>query len=465
MKKNTTVTPPSPHRRRARHPRNLKRAAVPFAGLVIGAAALATGGTANAAVHPHHQPAETTGRAGAAPSSVSFVYTGAAQTVQVPVGVTTAEVDIAGAAGGNNYAHGSSQPAAWGGKGVDLTVDVPVLPGDTLTVGVGGQGDRNHFAQSPGNGGWALDGYSGGRGGSAKNGFTGNYLDGAGGGGASVLKVGDKTVIIAAAGGGAAYTSDTDGYGGDGGLNQGENGGGLGGYGGSATRPNLAINGASAAHSDAGGGGGGGGYHNGQGGGVGQMFSVGGGGGGSSLVADGVQVIATGTSGDNGSVKITWLTGPSLAPSGTAWYFQMIGAPDSQLLEVNNNATDNGAVVDTWEKTLDGDAPQANQLWVYQEDGTTGYGQLVNSNSRKCLEVSGASGAVDQWQCIAGASNELWHALTNATGGTALQVKSSGAYLGINPPDGNPGSAGNGTPVTMQTAQTNLTGWDNYAQR
>jgi hypothetical protein len=57
-----------------------------------------------------------------------FAYTGAAQTWTVPAGVTSATFDVFGAQGGD------------GGKGGEVKATLPVTPGETLQIVVGGMG-------------------------------------------------------------------------------------------------------------------------------------------------------------------------------------------------------------------------------------------------------------------------------------------------------------------------------------
>jgi hypothetical protein len=230
----------------------------------------------------------------------TFSYTGTPQQFTVPKNVTMLTVDALGAKG-----------AAIGGLGARALATIPVTPGETLAVYVGGQGNA-------GNGGYNGGG-SGGAGTSGSGGF--------GGGGASdVREGGDKLtdrVLIAAGGGGmgGGGSSTSGGAGGKGGarfggLGQGGGGttgagggggggtqhrGGHGGAGGNAgyyygypahsgSRGLGGNGGSSAGVGGAGGGGGGGGGYYGAGGGGGggsDSFvgaSGGGGGGGSSFI-------------------------------------------------------------------------------------------------------------------------------------------------------------------------------------
>lgn len=135
-----------------------------------------------------------------------------------------------------------------------------------------------------------------------------------------------------------------------------------------------------------------------------------------------------------------------------------------QMLTVDGGSIANGAAVNTWGYSYtvptgplpgsDGPLSAAredggptsilfsNQSWEFvpASDNTggtifTGYGWLRNRSSGKCLEVNGNNTAdhatVDQWDCLAGADNELWKANpANGVGDYYIQVKFDGAVLG-----------------------------------
>jgi glycine rich protein/type IX secretion system substrate protein len=152
----------------------------------------------------------------------TFGYTGALQTYTVPGGVTSVTLDVQGAMGGTGY-----NVISRGGYGGRTQCALAVTPGQVLNVFVGNVG---------GSGGGGAGGYNGGA-----SGIT--Y--GAGGGGASDIRVGgtalSNRVVVAGGGGGGAYNYGTTNYdrGGAGGGITGEAGysgnvntPGLGGYGG-----------------------------------------------------------------------------------------------------------------------------------------------------------------------------------------------------------------------------------------
>jgi hypothetical protein len=238
----------------------------------------------------------------------TFEYTGSEQRLVVPDGVTKLHVKLIGAAGLDWPFYYSSIPIP--GRGGRVDAEIPVKPGETLYVFVGGQGKIG----------------AGGFNGGGKSGLSAHSEEGAFGGGASdVREGGDKLTdrILIAGGGGASgccYRDNLDAggsggnktgvagapgnFGGGGGSQtQGGAGGkGEGGYGsqagqyGSNGRLGVGGNGGNGAkqngYSDGGpGGGGGGGYYGGGGGGGGGPgythyygFAGAGGGGGSSYV-------------------------------------------------------------------------------------------------------------------------------------------------------------------------------------
>ncbi len=250
------------------------------------------------------------GDVGAGKTSKTFHYTGNEQTFVVPKGVSQLTVVAHGGEGAGFSSYPSTDTAGRPGR---VYAIIPVHPGDTLYVFVGGSGSHGGF-----NGGGAGGAY-----------YSGSYAGNPGGGASDVRVAGTgilDRVIVAAGGGGAGQAIRTYGsdYGGNGGGLVGKNGagggssgsdggggtggtqhrGGSGGAGGSNYYGNgqpggggdlgSGGNGGDARCSNAGGGGGGGGgYYGGGGGGGGAATDYyctyypaqgGGGGGGSSYV-------------------------------------------------------------------------------------------------------------------------------------------------------------------------------------
>ncbi len=216
----------------------------------------------------------------------TFGYTGGMQTWVVPAGVTSAHFDISGAAGGEPYV-ATFNP----GKGGRAQAELPLTPGSTVYIAVGGKG------------GYPGAGYNGGGNGSRF-----------GGGGATDIRIGGTGLLARAlvAGGGGGVADHSGNPGGDGGGLTGTAGsgafGGGGGTqttGGSGTYPiwdgSFGQGGGSGGSRNATGGGGGGWY--------GGASGPGGGGGGSGYGPPGTH-FSTGVSGGNGSATITVLERP-----------------------------------------------------------------------------------------------------------------------------------------------------------
>lgn len=288
----------------------IRGAAVCGAGLVVGG--LAAGFAAPMAV------------AGTPTSATVSYRTPGSYTYSVPAGVNSLQLSAAGA--GGHKAHGHY--TALGGAGTLVQGTLPVTPGQSITIMVGG---------SDGTGGW-------GTGGHGRVGDNGGQKGGNGGSASAVVAGGNQ--IVAGAGGGAGGDSAPTNVGQESGVAE------IGGAGGgSATSLNglpgqgqLAWNaragvggdqsGANGSHGNAapgkpfgdfggGGGGGGAGWQGGRGGGAGNgsFFDViggGGGGAGSSYTAPDLSgvTVHTGANKGNGYVKIvTVASSPSVTAS------------------------------------------------------------------------------------------------------------------------------------------------------
>ncbi|HEX3459106.1 MAG TPA: glycine-rich protein [Candidatus Baltobacteraceae bacterium] len=229
----------------------------------------------------------TTAGAIARTHQMVFSYSGAEQMFKVPSGVKSIIVDAVGAAGAGNRRLGA--PPVRGGR---IRAKIPVTPGETLYVFVGGR--------------WSIGGFNGG----GSGGCTGSGARNAGGGASDVREGGDDLSNRVVVAGGAGGGGERKGHGGFGGDLIGESGhdgghrglrGGHGGNGGTQSQGGAggaggvpSGNAGSAGTLGAGGsggsgdsdihcgGGGGGGYYGGGGGGSGSQSegSVGGGSGG-----------------------------------------------------------------------------------------------------------------------------------------------------------------------------------------
>jgi len=287
------------------------------------------------------------------PQTVTFNHTGAAQTFTVPEGVTQVTAVACGAQGGTgggedpNANPNLSDADSLGGNGAaggKATAVLPVSPGETLNIHVGGAGGDGAPVIS--NNPVAVPGGAGGFNGGAKGGDADadTVSSGGGGGGASdVRQAGNglaNRVLVGGGGGGGGGggegPSDPGGAGGAGGGASGSNGGdGTGGGGGTAGTQAAGGTGGSAGNNTAGGngavgsggaggagdatgtgvggGGAGGGYHGGGGGGDGDGQGGGGGGGGSAFGPSAV-TYEQGACTGNGYVTLTYV-GPAPSPS------------------------------------------------------------------------------------------------------------------------------------------------------
>jgi hypothetical protein len=242
-------------------------------------------------------------------SMVTFAYTGAAQTWTVPPGVNEATFIVFGAQGGDAVADFDS---AFGGRGGQATATLPVTPGSTVTILVGGAGGN---VNAPSCGGPPPGGFNGG--GSGGSGAVDNgWCPGAAGGGASDVRIGGTDlahrVLVAGGGGGAipdSYPCGRPNGGAGGGLTggtapcQGGSGGDQTGKSGSG-KSGQGDAGGSNSSNGTGGGGGGGGYYGGAGGTPGA-----GGGGGSGFGPAGV-AFQTGVRQVHGLVNVVYKVGP-----------------------------------------------------------------------------------------------------------------------------------------------------------
>jgi hypothetical protein len=240
----------------------MKRFSVSGLAVLGGVAALVCAGPSALAVEPASD-SDVCQQIGSYQVDCSFPVGSTLWTV--PKGVTSIDVDLLGAAGGNGTSL-NLKPTVAGGKGGHLKVTLPVRPGDKYLINTGGKGNIQ-------------GGFNGGAG--------GPFLESGGGGGASDVRTGyglETRILVAGGGGGGGSYSR--------GIFQSVDGGG-GGGGGAASPNDVGEDGTSGAwfldcekdeivDGRGGGrlsGGGGGGYYGGGGG-----YYIGGGGGGSGYV-------------------------------------------------------------------------------------------------------------------------------------------------------------------------------------
>ena len=158
------------------------------AGLVLAGVSLSTLPSASANVWTR----------ASLPSATAFGFTDGTQSYTVPADVCAVVLDVAGAAGGEDYFETAGGP---GGTGQATVV---VAPGEQLTVLVGGEG-----SEAP-----AIGGYNGGGATASGDGAQG----GSGGGATDVLVTSTSTVLLEAGGGGGqGFDNGAGGAGGTGG--------------------------------------------------------------------------------------------------------------------------------------------------------------------------------------------------------------------------------------------------------
>ena len=258
-----------------------------------------------------------------APGSLTLNYTGAVQTWVVPTGVTSLNVDISGAKGGNGT-------TGTGGNGGRVQTTLTVIPGTTLNIYVGGAGGNlNNIA-----------GYNGG----ANTPGTLYPSNVGGGGGASDIRIGGialiDRVVVAGGGGAGGYNGCTENGGVGGGLSGGSAspgcgsatpgggtavaGGTPGAYSGYATASagTLGVGGNGAIGTS--GSGGGGGYYGGGGG------SWQGGGGGSNYSSGTGSIHTAGYRSGSGQVILSWV--PIVSAPMTYVWSPTIGLSSSVVL-------------------------------------------------------------------------------------------------------------------------------------
>jgi Glycine rich protein/Abnormal spindle-like microcephaly-assoc'd, ASPM-SPD-2-Hydin len=291
-----------------------------------------------------------------------FLYTGVEQTFVVPVDVHGVHVTAEGAAGG------AGSPWPNGGSGGTIDAEVPVTPGETLYVEVGGAGIPGNLCCSPSFNGGAAGGLD-----------TVGANHGGGGGGASDVRRLPRTAagsessrLVVAGGGGGGGGGGPQDYGPDGGAadrpgrtcgpcgSGGDSGtaaaGGLGGDAGGVDASDgadgtIGIGGNGGEGASGGGGGGGGGYYGGGGGGGGDTVSAdgggGGGGGGSSLVVGahegGGYIPALPVPFGTGVVTISYLLGmpnPAISPLNVAFGRQPVATTSERLVTIKNTGLD-----------------------------------------------------------------------------------------------------------------------------
>lgn len=358
-------------------------------------------------------------------STKTFTYTGVDQSWPVPTGVTSITVEGYGAAGGNQPGGGGSPGQGGYAKGTFGSADI--IPGHSLTIGVGGKGYQGSSAFH------AQAYYGGGAGG-----FGNPY--GSGGGGCSVVQdsTASKLLLIAGAGGASGYKGG--GFGGNGGGTTGGNAfqgrGGKGGTqsaGGAGGPVDPAVGAGFNTEGSAGttyfggqgggpgnsspGGGGGGGYYGGGGGEGNYAGDRGyGGGGGSNYVkstATGVKHTQGGTTG-SGKVVFTYNMPPN-APK--------LASPIGKAIDVTQ------PIIFQWTNSFveTGDASIAFDLH-YRVQGTSAWTAVAKQTTAGVQYTMAAN------TLVAGNTYEWQVRSYGSKSGTAGAYSASGIFSATSPP-------------------------------
>ncbi len=379
------------------------------------------------------------------PAAAGFSYTGAAQTYTVPPRVFSLSVEAVGAQGGGQFIDE-------GGKGARVQTTLAVVPGEVLTVMVGGAGT-----------------YPGGNGG-FNGGGNGGVNDG-GGGGASDIRRGAGGLadrLVVAGGGGGALGIFKGGAGGTPNGAAGQEQAGGGGQGGTQTRggdsfpANATSNGALgrggswAPGVTAGGSGGGGGYYGGGAGAV--VFTpvirYGAGGGGSSWAiptGSSGTVYSVAASGGDGVVVLT--PGPQYATPALGGT-NFVGVPAAALTGVvsTGNLPALTSTTSGTNRTVALGTGNSTTFSVGDDLGSHTATQNLNLGTNQLVGNGGSSGiaiASSGVVTTAGNLNLGTNQLVGNGGSSGIAIASSGVVttagnlnLGANQLVGNGGSNG-----------------------
>ena len=377
-----------------------------------------------------------TAGAAQAQTTTNFAYTSGTQTYTVPAGITKLNVVATGGGGGGNRNNNK------GGLGAVVQATVTVVPGEVLTVVVGGRG-----VDSNSNGG---QGVSGGGAGGYNGGGTGAYTGG-GGGGATDLRraaasgsTGDyftsRNALLVAGGGGGA---DSGPAGGAAGTPNGGNG--VSGQGGPAGQgaTTTALGGGYLGSNGTGGNGnpnnfnaaGGGGYYGGGGaGGPAGSFATGlnGGGGGSSYVLP------------TGSSNVSY----SLAASRTDGALAITTVPTPTNNALNFDGADDYVALPASTPVPVGNSNYTIEAWIKPTSmgtyGIVGWGNYGSNNQVNALRLDPANGgslrnywwANDLNVTVGNLADGKWHHVAATFDGTTRAMYVDGVFKGSDTPSG-----------------------------
>jgi hypothetical protein len=159
--------------------------------------------------------------------------------------------------------------------------------------------------------------------------------------------------------------------------------------------------------------------------------------GGTSATGDGTRLDQWACAANAGNQLFT------LQAAGNSQY-QMVSRLSGKCVEVVGGSTANGAPID--QSTCNG---AKQQLWKLNT--VSGGQQFVSAVSGKCLDVTGGTSALsdgalmEQWDCVAGAGNQIWTiGASTSTGSTTTSTSSSTSTT----------TAGSSTSTTLSTTTT-----------
>jgi uncharacterized integral membrane protein len=381
---------------------------------VIGAAVALGSGVASVGLLSAAAPAGATSSC-TGTTTVTCTFSGSADSVTVPPGVTQATIDAKGAQGGNSAQRVTPTP---GGLGAEVKASFSVTPGETLNVVVGGQ-PSSAFAGGGGGGSFVyrtadaaglLMAAAGGGGAEGDPGIAGSPTttasDGssagatcpggtAGTGGNGGGSVGQTcSAAMGASGGGLLTDGGASAFTASGGRALANGAGGGGGEGGCSCDGGFGGGGGGSA----GGGAGGGGYNGGGGG------ADGGGGGGSFSASP---ISQTGTNTGDGQVTITYTAPPTSVASS-----QQFGIPNQTDMF---GVAPNGALEVRW---VQGNGAWHGPLAISSPSFAPGGSHLAASQqfglpNQTDVFVVGNNGAIDVFWVQGGGT---WHGPLPITG-------------------------------------------------
>lgn len=380
--------------------------------------------------------------------AVTFSFTGSAQSWQVPAGITAISVDARGSQGGGGWTNS--------GLGGRVTSTLPVTPGETLGVYVGGTNGFNGGGASSGSGtgGGASDIREGGSGlanrilvagGGGAAGYGDSVYASGGSGGGSVGEAGEAGNSPSTGGGGGTQSA-----GGAGGANNaGSNG--VAGNPGTLGTGGAGVSGPSGYANS---GGGGGGYYGGGSGGAATIAGSGGGGGSTYLESSATNSLITpGYNAGNGQIVIRYPPQAAPAPPSALPNSVTYSSPGLYSLVVPGGISSIGALAEGAAGGGSGGGPggaiSATLPVTPGQDLIISVGTNTGGNSSEGPSGGGGLG---------------WSGYPGSPGGGASDIRLGGAALGdrVLVAGGGGGTSYSGTSGGAGGASTGATGAQSF---